>query len=543
MFHVSAFVGKRWNSAQQHPVKPNIEVPIQGSKPSTQLQDQHISSVAASPVFPLKAGVSCFITEGFGEACKPKYVITVKSKNKEPLSSPGRFGFLTEPVRSVLLILNFTIKSMDRFFFTWRHIPLSKSYKWHAYLLIGAILFTLLISAAFGQTDVQNLAVIINALDKDDLNITSTLSLIDLDEPNEKRAVDREVLTIGDVPGGLLIHGHLAYISRFDWISGFLSDSILIVNLERREIVGEIPIEPGAYPQNLALVKPDKMYVTCDNVHQVHVIDIPNRNVTKIITDPSFNKTTGITHLNGKAYVTNPAWEWDAAKGASVYHQSSVTVIDTETDTVLTSIPMPINASGILNDGESTVIVQTTGDYNLISGNLVLIDGTTDEIIKTVDLKTTPGAFAINSQNQLFIQSGWQNPGLLIYDVSAQKWIRNKKDALAEFASGSGMTFGADGNLYITKPDWTGGGFSTVLVMGPDETLLKTYPAGHGTDTIGIVQIVPRREDVNDDGFVNLEDLTIVNRFFGDRGPGILADVNGDEVVNILDLVLIGQAL
>ena len=438
---------------------------------------------------------------------------------------------------------NLSLKSMNRSFFTWRHISVSKFYSGHSLLCIGVLLCLFLVSSAVGQTDVQNLAVIINALDKDDLNITSTLSLIDLDEPNEKRAVDREMLTIGDVPGGLLIHGHLAYISRFDWISGFLSDSILIVNLERREIVGEIPIEPGAYPQNLALVNPDKMYVTCDNVHQVHVIDIPNRSVTKIIMDPSFKKTTGITVLKGKAYVTNPAWEWDAAQGTPVYHESSVTVIDTETDTVLKSLPMPINAGGILNDGDSTVIVQTTGDYNLISGSIVLIDAITDEIIKTVDLKTTPGAFAINSEKQLFIQSGWQNPGLLIYDVPAQKWIRDKKDALAEFAGGSGMTFGTDGNLYITKPDWTGGGFSTVLVMGPDETLLKTYPAGHGTDTIGIVQIVPRREDVNDDGFVDLEDLTIASQFLGDRGPGIVADVNGDEVVNILDLVLIGQAL
>ena len=29
-------------------------------------------SVASSPVFPTKAGVFCFITEGFGEVYKPK---------------------------------------------------------------------------------------------------------------------------------------------------------------------------------------------------------------------------------------------------------------------------------------------------------------------------------------------------------------------------------------------------------------------------------------------------------------------------------------
>ena len=423
----------------------------------------------------------------------------------------------------------------------WRRLSLFKHYRWQSPLLIGAILCTVFVSSALGETDVQNLAVVINALDKDDLNITSTLSLIDIDEPNEKQAVEHEIITIGDVPSGLLIDGHLAYISRFNWISGILSDSILILNLEQREIVGEIPIESGAYPQNLALVNPDKMYVTCDNVNQVHAIDIPNRNVRKIITDPSFNKPTGITFLKGKAYVTNPAWEWNAEAGTSIYHESSVTVIDTETDTVLKSIPMPINAGAILNDGESTVIIQTIGDYNLISGSLVLIDTITDEIIKTVDLKTTPGAFAINSEKQLFIQSGWQNPGLLIYDVPGQKWIRDKNDALAEFAGGAGMVFAPDGNLYITKPDWTGAGLSTVLVMGPDETLLKTYPAGHGANNIGIVQLVPRREDINNDGVVNILDLIIAARFFGDQGAGIVADVNGDEVVNILDLVLISQ--
>lgn len=432
---------------------------------------------------------------------------------------------------------------MNRFFCSPRHFSYRKSYRWHSLLLTSALLFTLLVGTVFGQADVQNLAVIVNALDKADLNITATLSLIDLDEPNEKRAVDREILPIGDVPSGLLVHGHLAYISRFDWISGVLSDNILIVNLERREIVGEIPIAPGAYPQRLALVNPNKMYVTCDNAHQVHVIDIPNRNVTKIITDPSFNKTTGITLLKGKVYVTNPAWEWDAEAGTSIYHDSSVTVIDPETDTVLKSIPMPINAGGILNDGESTVIVKTTGDYNLISGKLVLIDATTDEIVKTVDLKMTPGTFAINSQKRLFIQGGWQNPGLLIYDVPTQKWIRDKDDALAEFAGGAGMAFGPDGNLYITKPDWTGGGLSTVLVMGPDETLRKTYQAGHGTDNIALAQIVPRPEDVNDDGFIDLADLTIASRYLGESGVGILADINGDGTVDIRDLVLISRHL
>ena len=429
---------------------------------------------------------------------------------------------------------------MNTNFFSGRRFASRLSHKLHSLLLIGAMLFTSFVSNAFAETAVQNLAVVVNALEDDEANIVSSLSIIDLDNPNLKRAVDKDVIPIGDVPSSILIHGHLAYISRFDWLSGMHSDSILIVNLERREIVGVIPIQSGAYPQSLALINSNKMYVTCDNAHQVHVVDIDSRSVTKIITDASLNKTTGITLLNGKAYVTNPAWEFNPITNGVDYRQSSVTVIDTQTDSVLRSISMPINAGGILNDGDSTVIVKTTGDYGLIPGKLVLIDANTDEIIKTVNLKMTPGSFAINSQKQLFIQGGWQSPGLLIYDVPTQRWIRNKNDTLAEFRDGAGMAFGPDGNLYITKPDWAGG-LSTMLVMGPDETLIKTYQLGRGTDKVALVRIVPRDEDVNDDGFVNIKDLVIVGQNFGQRGPGILGDVNKDGEVNILDLVLITQ--
>ena len=109
---------------------------------------------------------------------------------------------------------------------------------------------------------------------------------------------------------GLSIRGHLAYIPTFNLpITGAASngDNIFIINLEDREMVGEIPIQEGATPQQVALINAQKLYVTCAAAHEVHVVDIPNRNVTKVLTG-AFNKPTGITLLNGKAYVSNPAW-------------------------------------------------------------------------------------------------------------------------------------------------------------------------------------------------------------------------------------------
>ena len=439
---------------------------------------------------------------------------------------------------------------MDKIFSGRRH------FSCYSLLLISAILFTLFVSPALGQTEDPNAAVVINALTHPDLGITASLSLINLEEPNERRAVDNEILRIGFDPIlrrraiGLSIHGHLAYITSFNLpITGETSsgDNIYIINLEDREFVGEIPIQAGTTPQQIAVVSDQKLYVTCAATHEVHVIDIPNRNVTKVLTG-SFNKPTGITLLNGKAYVTNPAWEWDPVARKTTYYDSTVTVIDTETDIILKSIPVPTNAGAIINDGESTVIVKTTGNYNDILGHLVLIDAATDEIIETVKIGFTPGASALNSEKQLFIQGSWQNPGLLIYDIVAQNWIRDEDDTIANFSNDAdtsisgGLTFAPDGNLYITQPDWSGGGQDFVRVMDvTDVSLLKSYRVGPGGSIVGFARIVPRREDINNDGFVNMKDMIIASRFLGDEGAGILADVNGDEVVNILDLVMIGQ--
>ena len=447
---------------------------------------------------------------------------------------------------------------MNKVFFSWRHLSCSPRHKPLSLLLTGVLLLTLLVGPALGQTEVQDLAVVINALTHPDLGITASLSLIDLMEPSENRAVDNEILHFSTEAlnrrraVGLSIHGHLAYIPTFNLpVTGAASsgDNIFIINLEDREIVGEIPIQAGATPQQIALIDNQKMYVTCAASHEVHVVDIPNRNVTKILTG-AFNKPTGITLLNGKVYVLNPAWEWDPVERKTIYYDSTVTVIDTETDIILKSIRVPTNASGILNDGESTVIVKTTGNYNDILGHLVLIDAGTDEVIETVKLKLTPGSFALNAQKQLFIQGSWQNPGLLIYDVAAQDWIRDEDDPIANFSNDpdapidGSLTFAPDGNLYIAKPDWSGGGQDFVRVMDVlDASLLQAYRVGPGGSILAFAQIIPRREDVNNDGFVNAVDLAVASRFLGDVGPGLVADVNGDEVVNVLDLVLISQEL
>ena len=73
----------------------------------------------------------------------------------------------------------------------------------------------------------------------------------------------------------------------------------------------------------------------------------------------------------------------------------------------------------------------------------------------------------------------------------------------------------------------------------------QTLASGSEDDTVLLWNLAPTPpqfpEDVNDDGVVNIIDLTLVASNFGETGSNA-ADVNGDGVVNIVDLTLVAAA-
>ena len=401
--------------------------------------------------------------------------------------------------------------------------------------------FTILISVAssvYAQEGVQNLAVVVNALENPVLGISTSLSIIDLDEPDVGKAVDNEIIPIGSVPSDIQIRGDRGYV-----VNSF-SYNVQVIDLRNRISLGEILIGADTQPQKIAFIDASKAYVTCDGTDEIRVVDLNTRAVVNTI--PGGLKPTGITILNGKAYVTNPAFIVDPVSFQVAYQDSSVTVIDTQADTVLKTIPMPINATGITNDGESKVVVVSVGDFNLIQGELVIIDAITDEVERTVALKTTPGfSVVMNSTKRVFMNDGFPaNSGLLVYDLMNAQWIHARGDALADFAGGSGMAVDRDDNVYVPIPDWTGGGLDELRVMGPDETLIKTYRVGPAASFVAIAQIQPiglAQTDVNQDGVVNLFDLVLVADNFARTGVGVQGDVNRDGIVNLFDLVRVAK--
>ena len=372
-----------------------------------------------------------------------------------------------------------------------------------------------------------------------------SLSIVDLDEPNLKKAVENEIIPLGFViPSDLEVQGNLLYVllqepdPNFDPRGG----SIEIINLLTRSNVGSIPIDSDTTPKQITLIPPSKAYVTGLYSNVIHVVDLNQKSVVKRI--PCGPMPDGITILNGKAYVANSAYVKEPGTWNVSYDDTSnVTVIDIETDTVIKTIPMPINTNGIASDGVSRVVAVSAGiggwnPQGPVPGTVIFIDAVTDEIEKTIELDGRAGGPTIDSMKRLFISSG----GLLVYDLVSDVWIHDADNPFTDLG-GVGAIDQSD-NLYITKADWTGGRMDELYVVAPDGTLLNTYGVGPGASLVTVAQVQSigvAAANVNHDDVINILDLVLVASNFGQTGRNLQGDVNRDGVIDVFDLVRIAK--
>ena len=123
-------------------------------------------------------------------------------------------------------------------------------------------------------------------------------------------------------------------------------------------------------------------------------------------------------------------------------------------------------------------------------------------------------------------------------DENFYREVRLAATTLAEASNGDGTLATLTFEVEDFKPSMLT--LSEVYLVDTDGTPWETFIEN------GEVTIPPELEnailgDINRDGVVNIQDLTIVNIRFGQTGENS-ADINGDGIVNIVDLVLVAGA-
>jgi len=356
---------------------------------------------------------------------------------------------------------------------------LSNSGRQSLSLLLFSILFclfNLLSNLSHAQT--KRIAVVANGL-----NPFESISVVNLDHPDLKKAVQQDLIKLGQTPNDIQIDGQLAYVVNTN------DNHIQIIDLKSEANVGQISTGANSLPEKIALLSDQYAYVTLNGSDGVAFIDLKDQTVLQTIKVGS--KPWGVTILDRKVYVTNSAAVWDGNQMS--YDQSSVSIIDTQSNQVIQTIEVPINATGITTNGVDKVLVVSTGDYAQALGYLTIINHVDNAIEKKISLKTTPGAIAVNrSQRKAYILSttGWTITGAMVVDLAKRRVVIKANEALPAFSGGFGMVFDHQSqHFFVAVPDWSGGGQDQLRKISSDGQEITSYAVGKGASFVAVADI------------------------------------------------------
>ena len=356
---------------------------------------------------------------------------------------------------------------------------LSNSGRQSLSLLLFSILFclfNLLSNLSHAQT--KRIAVVANGL-----NPFESISVVNLDHPDLKKAVQQDLIKLGQTPNDIQIDGQLAYVVNTN------DNHIQIIDLKSEANVGQISTGANSLPEKIALLSDQYAYVTLNGSDGVAFIDLKAQTVLQAIKVGS--KPWGVTILDRKVYVTNSAAVWDGNQMS--YDQSSVSIIDTQSNQVIQTIEVPINATGITTNGVDKVLVVSTGDYAQALGYLTIINHVDNAIEKKISLKTTPGAIAVNrSQRKAYILSttGWTITGAMVVDLAKRRVVIKANEALPAFSGGFGMVFDHQSqHFFVAVPDWSGGGQDQLRKISSDGQEITSYAVGKGASFVAVADI------------------------------------------------------
>ena len=162
----------------------------------------------------------------------------------------------------------------------------------------------------------------------------------------------------------------------------------------------------------------------------------------------------------------------------------------------------------------------------------------------------TFNAEGIRIPKAFWVISGFDQQGL-VGEALANPFIVEVRDQFGERLPDVQVIFSVTsggGTLSVTTAVTDSNGqVESILTLGPNPGTNTVTVSVTGIPEAQPINVTaeppPIPEDVNGDDVVNILDLVLVAANLGDEGADLAADVNGDGVVNILDLVAVAGAI
>jgi YVTN family beta-propeller protein len=288
------------------------------------------------------------------------------------------------------------------------------------------------------------------------LNSAATsISVINL----ENNTVTNNVATVGTWPNQILYHGGKLYCVN----SG--SNNIMVFNTTNFQAETPIPLGSGHNPMNMAIYNDNTAYVACSVSEKVLKVNLTSKTVTDTI-DAGVGATGIIVH-NNKVYVANTAFDGNTY----TYGQGTVTVIDATTDNVTKTIDVGMNPQDIALAPDGRLHVVCTGDYFSVFGKVFIINPSTDTVADSVLIDGSPGSIRISDVDKRGYLGVW-GAGLLVYNTET-KAIIHGTDNYFLGKGGSGLFVDPDGNVFVSVWD-----DDQVIKLDKNNTVLNTFTVG-----------------------------------------------------------------
>ncbi|MCP5060994.1 MAG: T9SS type A sorting domain-containing protein [Ignavibacteriae bacterium] len=298
----------------------------------------------------------------------------------------------------------------------------------------------------------------------------------------ETKEITQNILTTGEIPNGIISHNNMIYLVNSK------PDNIMVIDPADDSVVKTIALTEGSNPWAMAFVNDTKAYVTNWLTDSVTIINVEEGTVVKSIAVGKAPE--GIVVVGSKAYVVNTGY----ASWGNPYEQSTVTIIDTDADTILASVNIPTNGQDLALAPNGELHVVCSGDYSTEFGKIAVIniEAEIPIVTDTIDIGGTPGDIEISSDGTGFC-SAWGdgiNGHIYQYNANTNTVIRNSDDPILVGPNLSGLFWDEVANsLWIPyMTEWGGDGFAQQFSVNADSVVWTSSILGNGTSAFAIVE-------------------------------------------------------
>lgn len=276
-----------------------------------------------------------------------------------------------------------------------------------------------------------------------------TLSRIDL----ESNTVNNSFASLGNVPNKIVLDGD--YI----WCVNSGDNAVQKISRSTGQSVSNLFVGMGSNPWD-AVKHEDYLYVTGLISSKVYKIStITGAAVGNLTVGPA---PEALHIVGNKLYVTN------AGNYSNNYAGSSVSVIDLDSFSLVTTIPVSLNPQ-YLASYEGKLHVSCTGNWTSVGGAICIIDTETDQLEQTVALGGTPGSILIATDEVAYVADS-NGLNLYSYDPQALSVIHGSQNPIS---NGGSEIVGSSSVIAVLSPNWSGNG--SVKIFDQNLVLQSQY--------------------------------------------------------------------